>query len=70
MIGWAGTVFGILGALFVACNMGVADIGYCFFTVGSIFCLIDSIKKQDNANIILWLVFLIINLFGLWSFAK
>lgn len=70
MIGWIGTVFGILGALFVASNTGVADIGYCFFTVGSCFCLTDAIKKRDSANVILWLVFLIINLFGLWSFAK
>lgn len=70
MIGWTGTVFGILGALFVASNSGVNDIGYILFTVGSGFSLTNSIKMRDNANITLWLVFLIINLFGLVSYAK
>lgn len=70
MIGWAGTVFGILGAMLVASNSGVSDIGYICFTVGSIFSLTNSIKMRDNANITLWLVFLIINLFGLVSYAK
>ena len=70
MIGWTGTVFGILGAVFVASNSGVNDIGYIFFTVGSIFCLIDSMKKRENSATVLWLVFFFINIFGLVSYLK
>jgi hypothetical protein len=69
-IAWAGTVFGILGAVLVASNSGVSDIGYIFFTVGSIFSLTNAVKCRDNANIILWGVFLIINIFGLLSYLK
>lgn len=70
MIGWAGTVFGILGALLVASNTGVNDIGYIFFTIGSIFSLTNAIKTRDNANTLLWGVFLLINLFGLVGYSK
>lgn len=70
MFAWIGTIFGILGAMFVAANMGFSDIGYCFFTVGSMFSLIASFNKKDNANFTLWLVFFIINLFGLYSHIK
>lgn len=70
MLGWTGTVFGILGAMLVASNTGLNDIGYIFFTLGSIFSLTNSIKMRDNANITLWAVFLIINIFGLTSYIK
>ena len=70
MIGWTGTVFGILGAIFVASNSGVNDIGYIFFTLGSIFSLTNAIKIRDNANITLWGVFLLINFFGLVGYSK
>lgn len=70
MVGWTGTVFGILGAMLVASNCGVNDIGYILFTVGAGFSLTNSIKMRDNANITLWLVFFIINIFGLVSYAK
>lgn len=70
MTGWAGTVFGILGAVLVAANTGLNDIGYIFFFVGSTFSLHNAITKKDNANSILWGVFLLINLFGLFSYAN
>lgn len=69
-VNWAGTVFGILGAVLVASNSGVNDIGYIFFTVGALFSLSASIFKKDNASIVLWAVFLIINIFGLVSYLK
>lgn len=70
MISWIGTIFGILGALLVASNSGINDIGYIFFTLGSIFSLTNAIQKRDNSNIILWGVFLIINIFGLVGYSK
>jgi hypothetical protein len=70
MAAWIGTVFGILGAMLVALNNGMQDFGYICFTIGSIFSLTSAVKMRDNANIILWLVFLIINIFGLFSYVK
>ena len=70
MTGWTGTVFGILGAILVAANIGMNDVGYIFFTVGSMFSLIDSFKRDNKPAFTLWLVFFIINLFGLVSYAK
>ena len=70
MIGWAGTVFGILGAIFVASNSDVNDIGYIFFTVGSMFSLIDSFKQGNKSAVTLWTVFFIINIFGIVSYLK
>ncbi len=70
MTGWAGTVFGILGATLVAANMGMNDIGYIFFTIGSVFSLINAVYKKDNSGIILWGVFFLINVIGLVNYAK
>ena len=70
MLGWTGTVFGILGAMLVASNSGVNDIGYIFFTIGSVFSLINAVKMRDNANITLWGVFLLINIIGLVGYSK
>lgn len=70
MIGWAGTIFGIFGAMLVASNMGLNDVGYIFFTIGSVCSLTNSVKKRDNANITLWAVFLFINIIGLISYHK
>ena len=70
MMGWAGTVFGILGAVFVAVNMGLNDIGYIFFTIGSIFSLTNAVKMRDNSGMVLWAVFLIINIIGIFSYLK
>ena len=70
MTGWAGTVFGILGAILVAANIDMNDVGYIFFTIGSMFSLIDSFKRDNKSAFTLWLVFFIINLFGLVSYAK
>ena len=70
MTGWAGTVFGILGAILVAANIGMNDVGYIFFTIGSVFSLINAVYKKDNSSIILWGVFFLINVIGLVSYAK
>lgn len=65
MSAWIGTVCGIIGALLVAANNGMQNIGYGFFLVGSIFSLLGAVKAKDKANITLWLVFASINIFGL-----
>ena len=70
MSGWIGTIFGVLGALLVAANMGLNDVGYSFFLVGSSFSLYYSIKMRDNSQIILWGVFFAINVFGLFNYIK
>ncbi len=70
MAAWLGTIFGIIGAMLVACNIGLNDLGYIFYTMGAICCLTSAIKKHDNSNIVLWGVFLSINLVGLVSYAK
>ncbi len=70
MSAWIGTVFGILGAMLVASNIGLNDFGYICFTIGSIFSLTNAVKMKDNANIMLWGVFLIINVIGIISYLK
>jgi hypothetical protein len=70
MSGWVGTVFGVLGALLVAANIGMNDVGYSCFLVGSSFSLYYSIKMRDNSQIILWAVFFAINVFGLFNYIK
>lgn len=68
MTAWIGTICGIIGALLVAANNGMQNIGYIFFLIGSVFSLIGSIKAKDKANITLWLVFASINIFGLFKY--
>ena len=70
MLGGLGTVFGIMGAVLVASNIGMNDVGYIFFTIGSVFSLSSAIRRKQNDNIILWGVFLFINVIGLFSYLK
>lgn len=65
MKAWIGTICGIIGALLVAANNGLQDIGYVFFLIGAIFSLLGAIQEKHAANITLWIVFASINLFGL-----
>lgn len=70
MISWLGTIFGILGAITIAANIGFNDLGYIFFLIGSGCCLFHFVKTRDNSNIILWSVFFVINCFGFVSYLK
>ena len=70
MAGWIGTVFGILGAMLIASNIGFNDFGYICFTIGSIFSLTNAVKMRDNSQMILWAVFLVINIIGIFSYLK
>ena len=71
MAAWVGTVFGVLGAMLVALKgLDLQDFGYICFTVGSVFSLYNAIKMRDNSQIILWGVFLIINIIGIISYIK
>lgn len=70
MLGWAGTVFGILGSILVAMNNGLQDIGYICFLIGSVSWLVVSIKDRANSAIIQWGFFTVINFVGLLSYVK
>ena len=65
MKAWIGTICGIIGALLVAANNGLQDIGYGFFLLGACFSLMAAIQEKHYANIALWSVFASINIFGL-----
>ena len=65
MTSWIGTICGIIGALLVAANNGLQDVGYMFFLVGALFSLFAAIKEKHYSNIALWAVFASINIFGL-----
>lgn len=70
MFGWAGTVFGMFGSILVALNNGYQDVGYIFFLIGAVCWLYVSIGRKDNAGIIQWLFFTIVNIVGLVSYLK
>lgn len=69
-LGWAGTVFGMVGSMLVALNNGMQDIGYICFLLGAISWLYVSIKDRNNAAIIQWGFFTIVNIVGLVSYLK
>lgn len=64
-IEWAGSIFGIIGALFVALNLGIAFIGYCFFFLGAVCYIIVAVVKQNAPLLWLNLAFAITNIIGL-----
>lgn len=69
MIKWIGTIGGILGAVLVAANNGMQFAGYIAFLIGAVSWLYASIKARDNAAIIQWAFFSVVNLFGLFNYA-
>ena len=70
LVGWVGTVMGMIGSMLVALNNGMQDFGYSCFLVGSVAWLYVSIKDKNSAAIIQWIFFLVCNIVGLASYLK
>jgi len=62
-----GTIFGILGAVVIALNIGHNFMGYLFFTISTIFYIAWSYNINKNI-LILNSVFFIINIIGLINY--
>lgn len=69
-LGWAGTIFGMIGSMLVALNNGMQDFGYICFLLGSVSWFYVSIKEKMNSAIIQWGFFTVINFVGLLSYLK
>jgi hypothetical protein len=69
IIGWIGTVCGILGSILLATKF-YPVVGYVSFLIGSLACLYIAIINKDKANIVLWGFFLIINMLGVYNYAN
>jgi len=63
-----GTVFGILGAMLLALNIGLNWIAFILFLINSILYIIYG-KQSNNKNIItLNVVYFILNLIGIYNY--
>ena len=65
---WIGTICGIIGAVIVASNNGDQLIGYLFFLTGAIAWLYNSVKQKDNAAIVQWSFFCVVNAYGIFNY--
>jgi hypothetical protein len=65
-IKWFGTVTSIIGSFLVAGKM--PEIGYIFFTLGSMSWLFVGVMTKDQALTTLNLVFFIANIFGIINY--
>lgn len=69
MYKWIGTFAGIIGAVLVASNNGLQLLGYIFFLTGAIAWLYNSVTNRDNAAILQWAFFSLVNTYGLYNYA-
>lgn len=62
---WSACIAGVIGALLVASNIGLAVLGYKFFLAGAVgYCFVAFIK-DNNPLLLLNLVFAATNIIGL-----
>ncbi len=66
----AGVIFGIVGALIIALNVGKNDVAYCFMLFGAIFSSLNFYFKKDKANLFLFLFYVGLNIMGLFNYSK
>lgn len=62
------SLFGIMGALLVALNIGLPHIGYTLFLASSILWVLYSIKTLQSNLLVMNIVFGVINVIGLVNF--
>ena len=65
LLEWASAASGIIGAMLVALNVGVAVIGYCFFLAGAVGYLTVAFAIGNHPLFWLNLVFMVTNIIGL-----
>ena len=64
--GWFGTVTGITGSLLVALNFELSKFGYIFFMASAISWTIQGAKNNDNSLVLLNVVFVCVNMLGIY----
>ncbi len=66
MIRWVGTIAGICGGVLIALNIAISKYAFLIFLVSSISWLIQGYKNKDNALVLLNIVFIVIDLIGVY----
>lgn len=64
---WTGTLLAIVAALFVASNTEISKYGYPIFMVSSFFWSYVAIQMKDQALLLLQVVFVCIDAFGIYN---
>jgi len=64
-----GTIFGIIGALIIALNIGYNLLGFVFFIISNIFYIRFGLSIKNYNIVILNLVFFLINLIGIYFYS-
>ena len=65
MLGWIGTITGIIGALLIAFNFEYSKFGYLFFLVSSTTWGLQGYKNKDSALMVINIVFTGVNIIGI-----
>ena len=66
MLGWIGSITGIIGAILVALNFEFSKFGYFFFLISSVNWAIQAYKNRDNALLSINVAFTLINIIGIY----
>ena len=64
---WTGTLLAIVAALMVASNSEISKYGYPIFMVSSMFWSYVAIQLKDQALLLLQIVFICIDAFGIYN---
>lgn len=64
---WTGTLLAIVAAIMVASNTDISKYGYPIFMVSSMFWSYVAIKMKDQALLLLQVVFICIDGFGIYN---
>lgn len=65
IVEWIGCIFGVIGAVIVASNLGINVLGYTFFLVGATSYMLVAFVHENRPLLLLNLVFAATNVLGL-----
>lgn len=67
MLGWMGSLFGVLGAILNAKRMRV---GFVFYTIANVILIYVGASREEWYNVTLFSVFLGVAAYGWWEWGR
>lgn len=67
---WIGTAAGVLGAIFIALNIGLVAWGFALFLVSAVFWTWVAWVQRETSLVILQSAFLVIDAMGLYRWTQ
>lgn len=67
IMGWIGSLFGVIGAVLLSLNTNYSGYGYVFFLISSTVLAAWSVREKHEHQLLMYVVFTCININGCYQ---